>query len=104
MGDTQTAVLEKFLSSLFSWKFEAFAPGYLMSLPATAESVGIMQSDKVHAGGTPNVSIRVDDMDGILAKAVGLGGKIVVPKTPMGEGSFAFVAAPDGNLIGLQKL
>ncbi len=104
-GTPDPAVLEKFLSSLFSWKFEAFAPGYLMYLPGNGGiSVGIMQSDKVHAGGTPNVSIRVDDMDGILAKAVGLGGKIVVPKTPMGEGSFAFVAAPDGNLIGLQKL
>jgi hypothetical protein len=39
-----------------------------------------------------------------LAKVEELGGKIVVPKTLMGNGSFAFVAAPDGNLVGRQKM
>jgi predicted enzyme related to lactoylglutathione lyase len=43
-------------------------------------------------------------MDAMLLKAEGLGGKVVVPRTDMGSGSFAFIAAPDGNLIGLQKV
>ena len=104
-GTTDPAVLSKFLTALFNWQFQTFAPNYLMYLPGDGGiSVGLMQSDKVHAGGTPNVSIRVDDMDAMLAKAVEHGGKIVVPKTPMGAGWFAFVAAPDGNLVGLQKL
>jgi uncharacterized protein len=99
------AVLEKFLMQLFNWKFQTFAPNYLMYIPHEGGiSVGILQSDQARAGGTPNVSIRVVDMDSFLAKAEELGGKIVVPNTPMGDGSFAFVAAPDGNLIGLQKL
>lgn|GEM_PF-6738077 len=40
----------------------------------------------------------------MILKAEGLGGRVVVPKTDMGGGSFAFIAAPDGNLIGLQKV
>lgn len=104
-GTPSPAILEKFLTQLFSWHFQTFAPNYLIHIPGDGGiSVGILQSDQVRAGGTPNVSIRVVDMDSMLAKAEELGGKIVVPKTPMGDGSFAFVAAPDGNLIGLQRL
>ena len=104
-GTPDPVELEKFLSGLFGWKFQPFAPGYLMYLPRDGgTSVGILQSDQVRAGGTPNVSIRVLDMDSMLAKAEHLGGKVVVPKTPMSDGAFAFIAAPDGNLIGLQKL
>jgi len=103
-GTPQPEVLEEFLSDLFDWKFQPFAPNYLMYIPVSGGiSVGILQSDMVKAGGTPNVSIRVDDMDLMLAKAESLGGKIVVPKTIMVNGSFAFVKSPDGNLIGLQK-
>ena len=67
-------------------------------------SVGIMQSDQMRPGGSPNASVRVLDLDAMLAKAEELGGKVVVPKTQMGTGAFAFVAAPDGNLIGLQRV
>lgn len=104
-GTTTPTILEKFLTDLFGWKFQTFAPNYLICIPEDGSvSVGILQSDHVQAGGTPNVSVRVTDMDATLAKAEALGGKVVVPKTQMGNGSFAFLAAPDGNLIGLQNL
>jgi predicted enzyme related to lactoylglutathione lyase len=44
------------------------------------------------------------DLDAMLVRAQSLGGKVVVPKTQMGKGSFAFISAPDGNLIGLQMV
>lgn len=101
----QPTELEKFLRELFGWQFQTFAPNYLIYLPNDgSSSVGIMQSEHVQAGGTPNVSVRVSDIDAALAKAQELGGKVVVPKTMMGEGAFAFVTAPDGNIIGLQKI
>ena len=104
-GTKNPAALEKFLAGLFGWQFQPFAPNYQMYLPSDGSiSVGILQSEHVQAGGTPNVSIRVTDMDAALAKAEALGGKVMVPKTLMGGGSFAFVAAPDGNLIGLQQM
>ena len=99
------AVLEKFFTQLFGWKFQPFAPNYLIYIPGDGgTSVGIMQSDPIHVGGTPHVSIRVVDMDPMLSKAEELGGKIAVSKTHMGDGSFAFITAPDGNIIGLQQL
>lgn len=102
---SQPAVLEKFLVDLFGWQFQSFAPNYFIYLPNDGGiSVGIMQLEQVQAGGTPNVSVRVIDIDAALVKAEQLGGKVVVPKTMMGEGAFAFIAAPDGNIIGLQKI
>lgn len=44
-GASDPAVLERFLSQLFGWKFQAFAPGYLMYLPeGGGVSVGINAS------------------------------------------------------------
>ena len=97
--------LHKFLTQLFGWEFQSFAPHYMIYLPAEGgASVDIQQSDQMRAGGSPNASVRVLDLDAMLAKAGELGGKVVVPKTQMGTGAFAFIAAPDENLIGLQKV
>jgi predicted enzyme related to lactoylglutathione lyase len=104
-GTSDPATLEKFLTQLFGWQFQAFSPNDLIDVPADGgESVGIIQSDQMWAGGSPNASRRVIDMESMLAKAEEFGAKIVVPKTSMGDGSFAFIAAPDGSLIGLQTL
>ena len=104
-GTPDPAALESFLSKMFGWMFQPFAPGYLMYLPSDGGvSVGINQSDQMRSGGSPNASVRVTNLDAMLAKAVELGGKVAVPRTPVGNGAFAFVNAPDGNLIGLQQL
>jgi predicted enzyme related to lactoylglutathione lyase len=104
-GTLTPDVLETFLTQLFGWQFQPFAPNYLIYIPVDGgASVGINLSDQTQAGGSPNASVRVTDIDAMLAKAEDLGGKIVVPKTMMGEGAFAFIAAPDGNLIGPQKI
>jgi predicted enzyme related to lactoylglutathione lyase len=104
-GSPDPAALQKFLNQLFGWEFQAFTPEYLMHMPAEGGvSVGIMMSDQMRAGGSPSVSVRVNDIHAVTEKAESLGGKVVVPRTPMGTGAFAFIAAPDGNLIGLQMI
>lgn len=104
-GASDPAVLERFFSQLFGWKFQTFTPGYLMYLPeGGGVSVGINTSTQMSPGGSPNVSIRVADIDAVLAKTLELGGNVAVPKTMMGSGAFAFITAPDGNIIGLQQL
>jgi len=104
-GTPDPDVLQKFLTQLFGWEFQSFAPNYMIYLPAEGGvSVGIMQSDQMRAGGSPNASVCVLDLAAMLAKAEELGGNVVVPKTQMGTGAFAFVTAPDGNLIGLQSV
>ena len=95
-GTPDPAMLEKFLTQLFSWQFQAFVPNDL--------SYGPADGGHMRAGESPNESRQVTDMESMLAKAEELGAKIVVPKTPLGDGSFAFIAAPDGSLIGFQTL
>jgi len=70
-GTPDPKSLHEFLTKLFRWEFQTFAPGYLMHLPAGGGvSVGIIQSDQMRAG----------------------------------TGAFAFIAAPDGNLFGMQQV
>jgi hypothetical protein len=104
-GTPEPEKLMEFLSRLFGWNFQTLAPGYLIYMAADDKvSVGIMRSEQMRAGGSPSASVRVGDLDAALKKAEELGGKVVVPKTPMGVGAFAFVSTPDGNLVGLQQL
>jgi predicted enzyme related to lactoylglutathione lyase len=104
-GTPAPELMHRFLNHLFGWEFQTFTPEYLIYMPeAGGISVGIMKSDQMRAGGTPSVSVRVTDIDAILSKAESLGGKIVAPRMQMGTGAFAFIAAPDGNLIGLQMM
>ncbi len=105
-GTTQLDGLRAFLSELFGWQFQSFAPNYWMAFPVEGGvGVGLFHNEQCSPGGTPNVSVQVDDINAMVAKAESLGGSIAVPVTSMGQmGSFAFVKAPDGNLIGLQQL
>ena len=43
----------------------------------------------------------MDDIAAHLAKAEALGGKVVVPKVDLPNGSFAWLGDPDGNIVGL---
>jgi uncharacterized protein len=104
-GTSDPESLQKFLNQLFGWEFHPFTPDYLIYLPeGEGVSVGINKSIEMHAGESPNASVRVTDIDAVMAKAESLGGKVVVPKTQMGTGAFAYIKAPDGNLIGLQMI
>jgi predicted enzyme related to lactoylglutathione lyase len=49
------------------------------------------------------VYVEVDDLPAYLAKAEALGGKTLVPPVELPIGSFAWMADPDGNIIGLWK-
>jgi predicted enzyme related to lactoylglutathione lyase len=104
-GTPDAEGLQRFLSGLFGWEFQPLLPGYLIYLPSEGgASMGILKSDQMRAGGSPSASVRVPNLDAALEQAQRLGGKVVVPSTPMGTGAFAFIAAPDGNLVGLQQV
>lgn len=50
------------------------------------------------------VYVQVDDLDAYLTKVVDLGGKVLVnPVHIPGQGSFAWFASPEGNIMGLWK-
>lgn len=96
--------LKDFLSGVFGWQFGPFGENYFVTdAQQTGVTVGVNKNPRAIVGnGTPNVYIDVVSIDDTFAKAKARGGDIAVPKTQMGPmGSFAFIKAPDGNLIGL---
>ncbi len=104
-GSADVERLKAFVSALFGWEFAPLVPGYYFYRPAEGPGIGLMQNPQCQAGGTPNVYIKVASIRDCLEKTQALGGSVAVPETPLpGLGSFAFVKAPDGNLIGLHQL
>ncbi len=94
-----------FYGGLFDWKFQAFGEGYLMiQTPSEELGGGFMKEEKVNAGSSPTVYVFVDEVQTYLDKAIGLGGKICVPKTEIPQmGWFGIVSDPDGNTVGLYQ-
>jgi predicted enzyme related to lactoylglutathione lyase len=66
----------------------------------------------VGVGATPDGSaghvtgyVTVDDIDATLAKAVDLGGSVIMPKfSPDGNAQLALVADPEGHVLGLTQM
>lgn len=96
----------EFYGKLFDWK-TMMAPGFEYSLvePAGEKSIG-GGIGPVQPGQNPSVTfyVNVDDLQAYLNKAEKLGGKTVLPPTPIpGVGACAMFADLDGNVIGLFK-
>jgi predicted enzyme related to lactoylglutathione lyase len=49
----------------------------------------------------PIVVIAVDSIDATIEKVKASGGKVVTPKQPIPNGSYARVADSEGNVIGI---
>ena len=98
--DNQKA--QEFYGKVFDWKTQAFGPAAMID-------TGIKEGISGHIntlGHEPHnyvlVYIQVDDIPKTLDKIASLGGKMVVPVTPIpGMGKFAWFADPEGNTIGL---
>ncbi len=47
------------------------------------------------------VYVLVEDIETVLERVTGLGGEVVLPRTPQGPAFKAYFTDPDGNLFGL---
>ena len=95
---------QAFYSQLFDWRFEPYGPAAMIN---TGSKEGI-QGHITTLGHEPHnyvtIYAQVDDLQTFLDKANKLGGKTLVPPTAVpGSGHFAWLADPDGNIIGLWK-
>ncbi|MGH2476672.1 MAG: VOC family protein, partial [Candidatus Limnocylindrales bacterium] len=97
--------LQQFWGSLLGWSLDTSNPGgYGMTNP---DQTGIV----VGIGGTPDGSaghvtgyVRVDDIDATLARAVELGGAVIMPKfSPGPNATLALVADAEGHVVGLTE-
>lgn len=98
-GDGKT--LQEFYARLFGWKVDANNPmnyGIVEAQDGKGTGGGI-------GPGEPQVTfyVEVDDPQAYLDKAVGMGGKVIVPVTSMEMATYAQFADPEGNVIGIVK-
>jgi len=105
IGAKDAATLETFYRDLFGWDIDASMPGYhLVAAAGDGIGGGIMQTP----GGVPpyvTFYVTVDDLEAHLAKAERLGGKTIVPPTPIQNvGTFAMILDPEEHVIGLMKM
>ena len=98
--------IQSFYSKLFDWKIDANNPmNYGMVSPEGQGGIGggIFQAQD----GMPayvTFYVHVDELQPYLDKAEKLGGKTIMPPTPIPDvGSVALFADPEGHCIGLFK-
>ena len=97
------AKLKRFYGDLFAWAMDSDNPmGYGMVEAQGGKGIpgGV---GPAYAGTRPWVTFYVEtpDIDATLAKAVGLGGSVVVPRTQLPDTTLAIFADPEGHAIGL---
>ena len=110
--------LADFYSSLLGWSFQQFGemPYWSITTGEDAMSQGgpghginggltQRQGPKPEVGGPvngANIVVAVDDVDGLFAKGIELGGsEALAPSDMQGVGRLAYLHDPDGNVFGL---
>lgn len=92
---------EKFYGELFGWQIQSSGPASVIN---TASDQGI-GGHITSLGHEPHhytiFYVEVDEVQAALDKAVGLGGKVVVPPVKIPTGTFAWFSDLDGNTVGL---
>lgn len=98
---------QSFYAELFGWQVAADAStdGYgLVDTGAGPGAIGGGIGPSQAPGDTGlKIYVRVEDLQGVLARAEDLGGTPLLPPTdlPGGYGRIAVFADPDGNPVGL---
>ena len=92
-----------FYAELFGWKIDPMPEMYYATFEAEGGPGGGFNpvSERIPAG-LVLIYVATDDVEASLAKAVALGGKVIVPKTEIPNiGWFGVFTDPTGNSIGL---
>jgi predicted enzyme related to lactoylglutathione lyase len=95
-----------FYAKLFDWEIELWSESDYGMVKGAGEGTIGGGIGGTQEGQPPGIIfyIQVDDLQKYLDKAESLGGKTIVPPTPIPEiGAFAIFSDIDGNNIGLFK-
>ena len=97
------AAAGKFYSDLFGWDalYDA-GSDYHMFRGGSGPGGGFIKQEGSAPSGGVLIYVGTDDIDGMLARAVELGGQVAEQKVDMGaNGAYATFTDPSGNRIGL---
>jgi predicted enzyme related to lactoylglutathione lyase len=106
IGARDAAAMQRFYADLFDWQVNADNPmGYGLVITGAREKGGIDGGImKAPEGAQPYMAlyVEVDDLEGYVAKAGGMGAQTLMPPTPIeGVGRIAMIQDPEGHMIGL---
>ncbi|HVN10239.1 MAG TPA: VOC family protein [Patescibacteria group bacterium] len=103
IGCRDTSRTQQFYSQLFDWQMQAAGPAAMISTGSQAGIQGHISSLGHEPHNYVTVYVQVDDPKAYLERAAALGGKTLVPPVEIPTGTFAWLADPEGNIIGLWK-
>jgi predicted enzyme related to lactoylglutathione lyase len=108
IGCRDSAKLQGFYAKMFDWKIQQAGPAAMVDTGNAGGPVPNINGHFNSLGHEPHnyvtIYVMVDDLNAYLKKAEGLGGKTLVrPQEVPGMGHFAWLADPEGTIVGLWK-
>jgi predicted enzyme related to lactoylglutathione lyase len=103
IGCKDSPKTQEFYGKLFDWKIQVAGPAAMIETGGTGGINGHITSLGHEPHNFVTVYVEVDDIAAYLAKAQELGGKKIVGPIDIPAGSFAWMADPEGTVIGLLK-
>jgi predicted enzyme related to lactoylglutathione lyase len=103
IGCKDKPATQAFYSKLFGWKMNDAGPAAMID---TGANMGI-DGHITALGHEPYhytiFYVQVDDVQACIDQATALGGKMLVPPVNIPGGTFAWIADPEHNTVGLWK-
>ena len=94
----------EFFTQLFGWEVSGPDTGMMINTGDAGGIGGHIVELAPEWGNYVTIYVQVEDLEVYLQKASELGGKTLVPPVTLpGQGSFAWLAAPEGNITGIWK-
>lgn len=101
IGCRDSKKTQEFYAKLFDWKIQEAGPAAMIDTGgAPTGHITALGHEPYHY---TIFYVEVDDLKAYLEMAASLGGKTLVPPIDIPTGSFAWMADPEGNTIGLWK-
>ena len=102
IGCTDTEATRAFFSGLFDWQIGGSDDGFAIDTGSPEGPTGHLVGLGEEWGHYVTVYVKVDALEAALEKAASLGGNVLVQPIELpGRGRFAWIAAPEGQIIGL---
>ena len=102
IGCTNVPETQAFLQKLFDWKFDGPETSPSIDMGSLNGLSGHLSELGKEWGNFVTFYVQVDDLESYTVKAKALGGSVLVePVTIEGQGHFAWIAPPEGQIIGL---
>ena len=102
IGCTNVAETREFLRGLFDWEFEGAEASPTIDSHSPSGLSGHLVALGEEWGHYVTIYVQVEDLEDSVRRTVDLGGSVLVkPVVVEGQGRFAWIAPPEGQIIGL---